>query len=120
METQPVHLAICLDAAIDGRHKPYICPARVVLANGTPTDEVILQMYVTDCITRQLDCYARKDDGIVYRIRNFPKVFRKLGKYTDHRYHVDYEESKLQFLDFIKTQGEYKRIDETGKYLSTH
>jgi len=116
METQPIHKAICLDAAIDGRQKPYVCPARVVLEDGTPTDEVILQIYVTDCITRQLDCYARKDDGPVYRIRNFPKVFRPLGKYTDLRLHVDYDESKQQFLDFVKTQGEYKRKKETGKY----
>ena len=114
METQPIYKAICLDAAIDGKHKPYFCPARVFQIDGTPTDEVILQIYVTDCITRRLDCYARKDDGTIYRINNFPSKFRASGKFTDHRYHVDYEESKRQFLDFVKTQGEYKRNNETG------
>ena len=115
IDAQPVHKGICLDAAIDGKHKPYICPARVVLEDGTPTDEVILQIFVTDCITRQLDCYARRDDGIVYRIKNFPKEFRPLEsrpleKFTDYRYYVDYDEAKQQALDFIMTQKEFKRV----------
>ena len=70
-------------------------------------------MCVTDCITRRIDCYARRDDdGLVYRKNNFMKDFRAEGKFTDYRCPVDYDEAKQQFLDFIKTQDEYKRLDK--------
>jgi hypothetical protein len=116
IDAQPIWKGICIEGAIDGKHKSYLCPSRICLADGTPTTEVILQMCVTDCTTRRIDCYARKDDvGLVYRVNNFMKDFREEGKFTDYRYPVDYDEAKQQFLDFIKTQHEYKRVGK-GNY----
>jgi len=99
--------AYCIDAAIDGLNKPYICPARVVLADGTPTEEVVLQIIVTECKDRRLDAYIRRDDGFVYYLRSFTTEFNKEdGKFTDHGLYVDLTESKQQFLDFLEDRKE--------------
>ena len=116
VDAQPIYKGICIDAAIDGLGKPYICPARVVLADGSPTAEVLLQLFVTDCITRRIDCYARNiKTEEVYRLQNFTTDYRTLGKFTDHNYPVDYDESKQQFLDFIKKQRYFERISKYFK-----
>ena len=119
IDAQPVHKGICLDAAIDGKHKPYICPARVVLEDGTPTDEVILQIFVTDCITRQLDCYARKDDGIVYRIKisrnnsvNWKAVHWKSSQITDITWIMTKQSSRLLIL-----LGPKRNSNESNQWL---
>jgi len=93
---------------MDGYKKPYICPARVTLKDGTPTDEVLLQITLTECKDKRLDAYIRKDNGEVYYQESFTKEFNRKEnlKFTDQGYFVDIEESKQQFLTFLETRKE--------------
>ena len=92
---------------MDGFKKPYICPARVTLKDGTPTDEVLLQITLTECKDKRLDAYIRKDNGEVYYQAAFTKEFNKKdGKFTDQGYFVDIAEAKQQFLTFLDTRKE--------------
>jgi hypothetical protein len=43
IDAQPIWKGICIENAMDGKHKSYLCPSRVSLADKTPTTEVILQ-----------------------------------------------------------------------------
>jgi len=99
--------AYCIDAAIDGLNKPFICPARVVNANGTHTNEVVLQIIVTECKDRRLDAYIRRDDGHTYHQKSFTTEFKRdAGRFTDQGPYVDPVESKQQFLDFLANRKE--------------
>ena len=111
--------AYCIDAAIDGNNKPYICPARVVHGDGAPTDEVVLQISITECKDKRLDAYIRRDNGDVYYQKSFTTEFNSDGRCTDQGLYVDPTESKKQFLAFLdnrKEKFDQERFDNlTGK-----
>lgn len=102
-----VYSAHCIDAAIDGLSKPYICPARLSNVNdGSATEEVLLQILVTGCSEKRLDAYIRNDDGNVYYQNNFPKMLRSKEVVTDPTKSISFKEAKQYVLLYLKTAPE--------------
>ena len=73
IDAQPIWKGICIEGAIDGKHKSYLCPSRVSLKDGTPTTEVVLQMCVTDCTKATSPEKWYKIPKVVNPLKSFSK-----------------------------------------------